>query len=510
MFYSEDEISKDLICPSCKEKYVVPRILPCGSIICDRCVKKIQPIENTNQFKCDQCNEMHNIPPNGFSICEPLIKMLNRKPSKIYRGSQVEDLEKNLKRIENQLKKLEIDLNHGEDVIKDHCSELRRKVQLATDRKIEQINEYNKEMFEQIDEFRRDCLKTFNSVNKQEFAFRLKDMKEFCSNWRNYLASSKIDDLEVEAANEKSKEFISRLVIEDQNLQCLLFNDHCLDYRKNKNESDLDLLDGKMVVKSYDSLYYSQWQKYDLSEMFYEELYKDLKSGYDGVITVKGGGFLDNGNFIIAAEFSKQNAFDLLLMVFDKGKTFKISTKIIQGFFYNFIVMDNKSCLIHGAASTHKAYLTIYNESLERINQVETESLALLSASNSFIFCRSGIETENPLIVYNWSGQVIKKLGQRVNPNEPFYFANVVQLVSKDLKFYFLDEEDGINYLKVMDEISGKLLNKVEKVCDWILFDSNKNLLLINEELTYASPRGELIKNVKLVNFPHGAKNLWG
>lgn len=78
------------------------------------------------------------------------------------------------------------------------------------------------------------------------------------------------------------------------------------------------------------------------------------------------------------------------------------------------------------------------------------------------------------------------------------------------MKFYFLDEEDGINYLKVMDEISGKLLNKVEKVCNWILFDSNKNLLLINEELTYASPKGELIKNVKFVNFPHGAKNLWG
>lgn len=513
MFYSENEITEDLICPECKQKYTDPRVLPCGKILCNNCISNLynnQRIGDTNEFKCSQCNQNHPMPSEGFPVCEPLAKLLNRKPSKLFRSSQVEELEKNLKLIDTQLKKLEIDLNHGEDVIQNHASELAAKVQQATDAKIELINKYNKQLMDQIEEFKNECLKTFGNLNKNEFFDRLKDTREFVSKWSDYLTEIKIDDKEVKAAYDQSKEYLAKLFVENNNLQSLLFNDRCFDYRKVKGEADNDMLDGKMVIKSFDSFYYSQWEKHDMSDMFYEELYKDLSAGYDGTINIKGGGFFENDNFVVAAEFSRHGKFDLILMVFDKSRTFKISTKITEGYFYNFVVINDKCCLIHGAPSLQKAYLTIYNESLERLNQVETESLTLLSANESYIFCRSGIEIENPLIMLNWSEKVIKKLGQRSDPSEPFYFANVIQFASRNDKFYFLDEEDNKRFFKVMDENSGRLLNKIEKDFNWILFDASNNILLIDDEVNYATEKGDILKQVKLVNFPHGVKNLWG
>jgi hypothetical protein len=41
MFYEYEKIENQLKCPICLDKYVSPRILPCGKTLCQNCIDNI-------------------------------------------------------------------------------------------------------------------------------------------------------------------------------------------------------------------------------------------------------------------------------------------------------------------------------------------------------------------------------------------------------------------------------------------------------------------------------------
>jgi hypothetical protein len=60
MLYTEDNLK----CPKCNTIYVDPRSLPCGEVVCNKCINHLE----ANSFKfC--CLQVHSIPDKGFPIC---------------------------------------------------------------------------------------------------------------------------------------------------------------------------------------------------------------------------------------------------------------------------------------------------------------------------------------------------------------------------------------------------------------------------------------------------------
>jgi hypothetical protein len=169
MFYSENDIISELKCPMCNDIYDEPKMLPCGNAVCNQCILTIESnrIKETNDFKCVICNEMHQFAKKGFPLCKPLYKILSKSSNAIYRGEQIEKLAANIKFIENELRKMEFDLNHGTDVIKDHCIELRRQVQLATETSIQKIYQFNETMIKKVDDFELESFLAYTSLNKE-------------------------------------------------------------------------------------------------------------------------------------------------------------------------------------------------------------------------------------------------------------------------------------------------------------------------------------------------------
>ena len=60
MFYSEDQISKYLLCQKCENRFDEPSVLPCGKMVCSTCVQDLTKRFLDNQFKCICLNDHVN------------------------------------------------------------------------------------------------------------------------------------------------------------------------------------------------------------------------------------------------------------------------------------------------------------------------------------------------------------------------------------------------------------------------------------------------------------------
>jgi len=57
-------------------------------------------------------------------------------------------------------------IENGIDFVKEYCFELRNDVQLMTEKTIEQINQFNKEMIDEIDKYEKELI-NFNKTNSE-------------------------------------------------------------------------------------------------------------------------------------------------------------------------------------------------------------------------------------------------------------------------------------------------------------------------------------------------------
>ena len=117
MFYEAAEIDNILMCGLCKHKLDVPRMLPCGTIVCQSCIdkttKSINPKDNS--FKCLACQATHKNAE--FPVSKSFQKLLEKTPAEVYRCDIVEQLKSNLNDIDAQKSELEYSLLNGVDKV---------------------------------------------------------------------------------------------------------------------------------------------------------------------------------------------------------------------------------------------------------------------------------------------------------------------------------------------------------------------------------------------------------
>ena len=88
-------------------------------------------------------SKYHYIPDDGFPLNSIVNKHIRAKPIKTSFGKEYERLQSNLDKIDSLARSLSFESDNGIEIIKEHCMEQIRLVNLCTENKIEQINNLN-------------------------------------------------------------------------------------------------------------------------------------------------------------------------------------------------------------------------------------------------------------------------------------------------------------------------------------------------------------------------------
>lgn len=84
MLYEEAQLDSVLLCPKCHLKHDTPKCLPCGNIICQRCINDIQNLLDQighTEFHCQICSEFHEFPSSqSFPTCHQVATLLTKLP----------------------------------------------------------------------------------------------------------------------------------------------------------------------------------------------------------------------------------------------------------------------------------------------------------------------------------------------------------------------------------------------------------------------------------------------
>jgi hypothetical protein len=249
MFFEKSMIEeKYLKCDQCSQifdEYFQPRILQCGKTVCSECAYKIEKNASNKRFKCQMCLKDHSIPEDGFPLNEKIYDLVVAEPTEISRGKEYEKLKVNLAKIESLAKILVFDSENGIEMIKEHCIEQVRLIQLSTETKIEQIYKLNEELIELVQQYERKCIQFFLSKNeriKEKINKIIFETNIFLKEKQDYLKQYKIDDEKIKFFNKIREDFQSSLKEKRTSLKKFIFENKLIKFQTNNNEISIGFI----------------------------------------------------------------------------------------------------------------------------------------------------------------------------------------------------------------------------------------------------------------------------
>ena len=177
LFYDKEEIDKELKCPCCSQKFVSPRLLPCGDSICLKCIQFIKD-QNSNDFlRCPVCEELHSFDTDKLPKIKLVESLLNKNANEVYRNQDVEQLKEKLTAIKLKTEKLENHLRHPHETIKEHSKSLLNEIDLATEKAHQLINEFHDSLFDQVKQYEKECLCFYDESKARDNETLQEDLK---------------------------------------------------------------------------------------------------------------------------------------------------------------------------------------------------------------------------------------------------------------------------------------------------------------------------------------------
>jgi len=178
------------------------------------------------------------MPDEGLPISKRMLRFLALNPEEVYRSQQVKKLKEHLKDIEENINKLSFGIDNGVDRIKEFCLDLKNKVQLKTEQAIEQLNEHSKEMIKEINEFQKDCIRSYlwNEKTNNEFKNTKQELEAFNLKWNKYLSQSSISDEYVFEAILRANELVMKAKEDLSKLDKFIFNGGEIKFVRNENK----------------------------------------------------------------------------------------------------------------------------------------------------------------------------------------------------------------------------------------------------------------------------------
>jgi len=193
MFYEQSQIDSILACKQCHIKCEIPKLLPCGDSICADCAFEIRATFTVNgcratEFTCPICSNVHDVPKRGddFPTSNALLKILKQQPSEIPRSRLIETFKTKLDEVRNIGQNLSNDLaNDGVDKVQMFCQELRIEIELATERRLEEIQKLNEVLLRQVKEYEDERVGRLKTGGIEDVDTKaISELKEFDFKWR--------------------------------------------------------------------------------------------------------------------------------------------------------------------------------------------------------------------------------------------------------------------------------------------------------------------------------------
>lgn len=239
MFFKEEDVTKLLNCPRCKQRYVDPKIIvPCSNVLCYNCV---QHLSENDSFTCNFCNCKHRIPQGGFKPSAHIEMLLKLKPDDVYRNDTVEEFKRKLNKLTALTQNLDRERKSLESNLIDHCSSLKSKIELSSQKKIEEINQTRIKYLKHVEKYQRECIENLSNnkyyLENQENAF-----KNYTDACKKHLKEFKIDEQVVRKENNNIDEKIKEIETLMSNLKFIQFNGKLVDFVADDNKISPELI----------------------------------------------------------------------------------------------------------------------------------------------------------------------------------------------------------------------------------------------------------------------------
>lgn len=239
MFYEESQLDKLLYCSRCREKFDEPRVLPCGNLICQRCIQDIQNlvgILDDPEFHCQICTHFHDFPKNkSFPLCQQVYEFLSIKPNEKPRSHihiALRSLEKRLDRFNQDVNSLEMS---------EYLSKLQAHVISTTDETIEKMTELKESIISDLSSYQMKHLELNKQLERFNSDSKLKEIKRIHSELKtniNMMTLSQRDFNDVNILINEVKEVVER---EKKRYDEFVCNSGVLEHGKSLVEIDREL-----------------------------------------------------------------------------------------------------------------------------------------------------------------------------------------------------------------------------------------------------------------------------
>jgi hypothetical protein len=175
------------------------------------------------------------MPKKGLPLNNLVSELLSFKPIKVSRGKLFDSLLKSLDNIQNKNNFIKLGIENSNDLVKEHCIDLRSDVQLTAEEVIQQVNDISTKLIEKIDEYEKDTIQFNNNNSKSLDAFNaiVKELESFHAINTEYLKKYEVDDTVLVKLNEDATNLMNKVELEIESLKELIFNEKKPKFNKN-------------------------------------------------------------------------------------------------------------------------------------------------------------------------------------------------------------------------------------------------------------------------------------
>jgi len=143
-------------------------------------------------------------------------------------------------------------MENGEYLITEDCNELRRKVQMAKEEKIEELNQQCDLLFLKITAYEEKCIRNYKEMNdsKKKTNELIKSVNESIQQQNAYLRQLKIDDNETSECNNKMEELKNQLEKERKKFKKSICDNQIMKFEVNIHPLNEEVL-GKLFLRIF-------------------------------------------------------------------------------------------------------------------------------------------------------------------------------------------------------------------------------------------------------------------
>jgi hypothetical protein len=251
----EKDVKDDLECPICKNRFEIPKNLPCGHLICNLCEIKIL----NKTFYCKICNQEHFVPEKGLPINHFLRKFLINSTFKEINSEAYINTMKCFDRAKSSFQKLKENVKNKETVVKERCELIRNNIDIKAESIINRIQEYRQDLLQQIDKQEKKFLR------KNEFEEYLTEFENKYENWALRINENNLSDVKAKVIIEEIMEMEMKFDFVKKTFDEEMANINDLSYEEGKDEPKLDLIGylslDSLVLNKLERLKFQQKEK---------------------------------------------------------------------------------------------------------------------------------------------------------------------------------------------------------------------------------------------------------